>query len=90
MNINNGRHIDPTRNVSNGPSGDSGLHIDCETCEVRGRGCGDCVVTVLLGCAPEGVVISEDEQSALAMLADSGLVPPLRMQPEAGRRRSGT
>jgi hypothetical protein len=66
------------------------MHIDCDTCEARGRDCGDCVVTVLLGCAPEGVVISDDEQSALAMLADSGLVPPLRMQPDTGRRRSGT
>lgn len=69
---------------------DDGMHIDCDTCEVRGRGCGDCVVTVLLGCAPEGVVISDDEQSALAMLAASGLVPPLRMQPDTRGRRSGT
>lgn len=83
MHINNDRHAD------SGFLGDSGLHIDCETCEVRGRGCGDCVVTVLLGSAPEGVVISEDEQSALAVLAESGLVPPLRMQPDTGRRHSG-
>jgi hypothetical protein len=69
---------------------DNGIHIDCDTCAVRGRGCGDCVVTVLLGGAPDGVVISDDEQSALAILADSGLVPPLRMQPDSERRRSGT
>ncbi len=31
--------------------------IDCDTCTVRGTGCGDCVVTVLLGAPPgwEGV-----------------------------------
>lgn len=31
--------------------------IDCDTCTVRGAGCGDCVVTVLLGAPPgwEGV-----------------------------------
>jgi hypothetical protein len=26
--------------------------IDCDTCTVRGTGCGDCVVTVLLGAPP--------------------------------------
>lgn len=26
--------------------------IDCDTCTVRGEGCGDCVVTVLLGAPP--------------------------------------
>ncbi|MGY1624104.1 hypothetical protein ACI789_18045 [Geodermatophilus sp. SYSU D00965] len=26
--------------------------IDCETCTVRGTGCADCVVTVLLGAPP--------------------------------------
>ena len=26
--------------------------IDCETCTVRGEGCADCVVTVLLGAPP--------------------------------------
>ena len=26
--------------------------IDCDTCTVRGQGCGDCVVTVLLGAPP--------------------------------------
>ena len=35
--------------------------IDCETCEVRGDACGDCVVTVLLGAPPEGVELDADE-----------------------------
>ena len=26
--------------------------IDCDTCTARGAGCGDCVVTVLLGAPP--------------------------------------
>jgi hypothetical protein len=26
--------------------------IDCDTCTARGTGCGDCVVTVLLGAPP--------------------------------------
>ncbi len=52
--------------------------IDCDTCLVRGLACQDCVVTVLLGPPPE-VGFDEEEQRALAVLADSGLVPKLRM-----------
>jgi hypothetical protein len=53
--------------------------IDCDTCEVRGRECGGCVVTVLLGAPPEGVRLDDDERRALEVLAASGLVPPLRL-----------
>lgn len=52
--------------------------VDCDTCAVRGHGCADCVVTVLLGAPPE-VHVDPEEQRALGVLADSGLVPPLRM-----------
>ena len=55
-----------------------GLQIDCDTCLVRGLACHDCVVTVLLGPPPEAG-FDDDEQRALAVLADSGLVPHLRM-----------
>jgi hypothetical protein len=55
------------------------LHVDCGTCIARGAACSDCVVTVLLG-APGGVVdLDQDERAALEALADSGLVPPLRL-----------
>jgi len=54
------------------------VHIDCDTCVVRGLACHDCVVTVLLGPPPE-LGFDSDEQRALDVLADSGLVPPLRM-----------
>ena len=53
--------------------------IDCDSCEVRGLACGDCVVTVLLGAPPEGVVLDDEERRALDVLAGSGLVPPLRL-----------
>lgn len=97
--------------------------IDCDTCTVRGEGCGDCVVSVLLG-APPGVQggaatvvplgrrpyrpaqaalpglgealgaalvsgptrrgrvleFDEVERRALYVLAEMGLVPPLRHQ----------
>ena len=65
------------------------MHIDCDTCEVRGRDCGDCVVTFLLGSAPEGVVLDADERAALGVLADSGLVPPLRLLVPLGHPKSG-
>ncbi len=53
--------------------------IDCDGCEVRGLACGDCVVTVLLGAPPEGVVLDDEQRRALEVLARSGLVPPLRL-----------
>ena len=58
--------------------GDSTV-IDCDRCTMRGIGCGDCVVTVLLGGPPFGVELDEGEERALEVLADAGLVPPLRM-----------
>jgi hypothetical protein len=90
------------------------VHIDCDTCTARGTGCGDCVVTVLLGAPPgwrgadptvvpmtgrrdgelsaedvvvlpPGVVVEFDEveRRAVRVLADAGLVPPLRHQRSA-------
>jgi hypothetical protein len=58
------------------------LHVDCDTCRARGPACDDCVITVLLG-APGGVNLDSEERAALAALADSGLVPPLRLIPGA-------
>lgn len=54
------------------------VRIDCDTCMVRGLACHDCVVSVLLGPPPE-LSIDDDERRALEVLADSGLVPPLRL-----------
>lgn len=53
--------------------------IDCDRCAVRGLACDDCVVTVLLSRPPSGVQLDEDERVAIGVLADSGLVPPLRL-----------
>ena len=50
------------------------MQIDCETCPVRGDACGDCVVTALLG-PPE---LDEREGAALVVLAEHGLISPLR------------
>lgn len=52
--------------------------IDCDDCAVRGRGCRDCVVSVLLG-TPENLLA--DERAALEVLAEAGLAPRLRLVP---------
>jgi hypothetical protein len=44
------------------------------------------VVTVLLGSTPDGVEWDETERAALGVLADSGLVPPLRLVPTHSHR----
>ncbi|MBC6462434.1 hypothetical protein [Actinomadura sp. HBU206391] len=54
--------------------------IECDNCEVRATGCGQCVVTALLGVpAGAGIDIGDDELRALDVLADVGMVPPLRL-----------
>lgn len=53
--------------------------VDCDSCLVRCPAvCADCVVSVLLG-PPGEVAFDHDERAALNLLADSGLVPPLRL-----------
>lgn len=54
--------------------------IDCDTCAVRGDGCADCVMTALLGPIPEHR-LADEAVSALAVLADAGMLPPLRLIP---------
>lgn len=56
------------------------MHIDCDSCEAKPLACGDCIVTVLLGTAPEGVQLDPAEQAAIQVLAQTGLVPPLRLR----------
>jgi len=61
--------------------------IDCQSCAVRGRACGGCVVSVMLGAPPEGVELDEAEHEALQVLADAGMVPRLRLVPGGPKRR---
>jgi hypothetical protein len=58
--------------------GDMTTRIDCDTCVVRGLACHDCVVTVLLGPPPE-LELDDEERRTLDVLAEGGLVPPLRL-----------
>ncbi|MFV8051049.1 hypothetical protein [Mycobacterium sp. 48b] len=66
--------------------GPGGVTIDCDDCAVRGPGCQDCVVSVLLG-VPETLL--DDERQALEVLADVGLAPRLRLVPIHRSGRSG-
>jgi hypothetical protein len=52
--------------------------IDCDDCAVRGPGCNDCVVSVLLG-VPDTLLV--DERAALEVLAEAGMAPRLRLVP---------
>jgi hypothetical protein len=54
--------------------------IDCDKCVIRGIGCKDCVISVLLD-APEHIEFAEPELRAFDTLADAGLVPRLRLIP---------
>ncbi len=67
--------------------------IDCDTCEVRGKACADCVVSFLtIGVRPADPVVELDADvtAAVTALAAGGLIPPLRLQPaHLGARHAG-
>jgi hypothetical protein len=68
------------------PGPDAPVVIDCDDCAVRGAGCPDCVVSVLLG-VPDTLL--RDERAALEVLAEVGLAPRLRLVPMHRQRGSG-
>lgn len=68
------------------PGPEAPVVIDCDECAVRGPGCRDCVVSVLLG-VPETLL--QDERAALEVLADVGLAPRLRLVPIRRGRGAG-
>ncbi len=56
------------------------MTIDCGRCEMRGIGCRDCAFAVIESQNVTGC-LGEAEVRALRVLADAGLVPPLRLSP---------
>lgn len=62
--------------------------VDCQTCIARPIACSDCVVTALLGHPPDHRLDAEEER-AIGVLADSGLVPPLRLVPPESGKMAG-
>ena len=56
------------------------MTIECGRCEMRGIGCRDCAVAVIE--SPNVTdCLTQELLRALRVLADAGLVPPLRLSP---------
>ena len=63
--------------------------VDCDSCEVRGDAFKECVITVLLGAPPGGVLLDTTERRAFDALAAAGMVPQLRLVPVDAVTASG-
>lgn len=50
------------------------MRIDCDSCEVRGPACDDCMVTALLGPDDRGDQLDATDRAAIDVLASSGLI----------------
>ena len=70
------------------------MFIDCQRCQARGAGCSDCAATTLLagparpGTTTAGTDIHDldpAEIRALTVLANAGMIPPLRYAPRLAR-----
>ena len=57
------------------------IKIDCADCLAPADSCDDCLVSAILGTS-DRPILNSDEQAALAVLAASDLVPPLRLVTE--------
>jgi hypothetical protein len=62
------------------------MEINCDDCVMQHtRACDDCVVSFIVGREPgEAIVIDVEEERAVRMLSDAGLVPELRHERRAG------
>ena len=62
------------------------MRIDCEECRMQHTpACEDCVVSFLVGRQPgDALVIDAEEERAVRLLAQAGLVPRLRHARRAG------
>jgi hypothetical protein len=81
--------MEPSSGPDNGmtpPGPGAPVVIDCDECAVRGPGCRDCVISVILG-VPDTLL--HDERAALEVLAEVGLAPRLRLVPIRRGRGSG-
>lgn len=65
------------------------MKIDCTTCVQRDLACSDCVVTLLMALPASDQGLQRAEEQALAVMAESGLVPRLRLLPGVDERDGG-
>jgi hypothetical protein len=59
------------------------MMIECSACQARGAGCADCAATTLLGAGQQD--LDPAEIRALTVLANAGMIPPLRYAPRLAR-----
>jgi hypothetical protein len=57
--------------------------IDCRSCQARGAGCANCAATTLL--EPQYQDLDPAQIRALTVLANAGMIPPLRYAPRLAR-----
>jgi len=58
------------------------MTVECDRCEVRGLACGDCAATFIVAAEPD---LGPAELRALRVLANAGMIPPLRYAPPLAR-----
>lgn len=69
------------------------MMIDCGRCAMRGAGCQDCVIAILESSNVTGYpeqargYLDEAAMRALMVLAEAGMVPPLRLSLPGSRIR---
>lgn len=60
--------------------------IDCDRCEARGLACASCSATAIVPAPGEEYPdLGPAEIRALAVLANAGMIPPLRFTPRMAR-----
>ncbi len=63
--------------------------IDCDECQMQGtEACSDCVVSFVLRDLAGPIELDPEQAEAIDLLADAGLVAPLRLVPR-GAAESG-
>lgn len=58
------------------------MTIECDRCQLHGLACGNCAATAIVTAEPE---LGPAELRALAVLANAGMIPPLRYAPRMAR-----
>jgi hypothetical protein len=58
------------------------MTVECERCEVRGLACGNCAATFIVAEEPD---LGPAEVRALTVLANAGMIPPLRYAPRLAK-----
>jgi hypothetical protein len=58
------------------------MTIECDRCAVRGLACGNCATTAIVTAEPQ---LGPAELRALTVLADAGMIPPLRYAPRLAK-----